>query len=292
MKFFFILRQTFSNLWRERTPVTATILTICIALTILVSLFEISVVLFDQLDDLKRNMVVEVYLKDNINQSQINSIENKLHDYPSVERLRFISKTKAAEIFKIEFGEDIMDILDENPLPVSFEVGLYKSYNKPEYLAEFKKEIEAVTGVDEVHYRHAVIEKLENLTEAVAVGGVFVLLILILAMNLLIRNTLKLSVYSRRRQISIMKILGAGNLFIRSPFILEGAIEGFLGGLLSAIFLVFAHKFVESFFPLLNISRHMYETISFLTICIGTIIGFASSAGSVGTFVNKIFSKK
>ena len=158
--------------------------------------------------------------------------------------------------------------------------------------AEFKKEIEAVAGVDEVHYRHAVIEKLENLTEAVAVGGVFVLLILILAMNLLIRNTLKLSVYSRRRQISIMKILGAGNLFIRSPFILEGAIEGFLGGLLSAIFLVFAHKFVESFFPLLNISRHMYETISFLTICIGTIIGFASSAGSVGTFVNKIFSKK
>ena len=80
MKFFFILRQTFSNLWRERTPVTATILTICIALTILVSLFEISVVLFDQLDDLKKNMVVEVYLKENIDQAHMHSIEKKLQN--------------------------------------------------------------------------------------------------------------------------------------------------------------------------------------------------------------------
>lgn len=292
MKVLFILRQTFSNLWRERTPVTATILTICIALTILVALFEISIVLFDQLEELKNNMVVEVYLNENIKESQINTIQTTLNDYTSVQSLRFISKDKAAEIFEKEFGENIMDILDENPLPTSFEVGLYKSFNKPQYLAEFKTKVEALNGVDEVHYRHALIEKLETLTEAVAVGGVFVFIILVLAMNLLIRNTLKLSVYSRRRQINIMKILGADNLFIRLPFILEGGIEGFIGGFLSALFLVFAHKFIETSFPLLDISRNMYETISILTITIGTLIGLVTSAGSVATFVNKIFSKK
>jgi cell division transport system permease protein len=292
MKFFFVLRQTFSNLWRERTPVFATILTICIALTILVALFEIAFVLYDQLQDLKSNMVVEVYLDPTVSDSQIKNIQSELEGYKTIERLRYVSKEKAAEIFKEEFGEDIMEILDENPLPVSFEVLLYRDYNKPDYLSQFKAQIQILPGVDEVHYRHAVIEKLENVTQAVAIGGIFVLIILVFAMNLLIRNTIKLSVYARRRQIDIMKILGAGNLFIRMPFILEGAIEGLAGGILSALCLIFSHKFIAISFPLININTHTYRLLWLLTVSVGVLIGLITSAGSVGRFVNKIFAKK
>ena len=292
MKFFFVLRQTFSNLWRERTPVVATIMTICIALTILIALFEVSFLLYGQLQDLKNNMVIEVYLDPDATSAQITGIQKELESYNTIERLRFISKETAAEIFKEEFGEDILDILDDNPLPVSFEIMLKKEFNHQEYLSLFKKQVEGLKGIDEVHYRHALIEKLENVTQAVAIGGLFVLIILVFAMNLLIRNTIKLSVYAKRRQIDIMKILGAGNLLIRLPFILEGAIEGFIGGMLSAICLIIAHRFVEGSFPLLQIGATTYKMLWVTTISFGIGIGLVSSASSVGRFVNKIFAKK
>jgi cell division transport system permease protein len=292
MKFFFVLKQTFSNLWRERTPVVATILTICIALTILVSLFEVSFVLYDQLRDLKSNMVIEVYLDPFTSSTQVKNIQNELEAYNTIERLRYVSKETAAQIFKEEFGENIMDILDENPLPVSFEVRLLREFNHPEYLALFKTQVENIKGVDEVHYRHALIKKLEKVTQAVAVAGTFILIILVFAMNLLIRNTIKLSVYAKRRQIDIMKILGAGNLLIRLPYILEGAIEGFVGGFLSAICLIFAHKFIAGSFQLVEISAATYKMLWVSTISFGIMIGLITSASSVGRFVNKIFAKK
>ncbi len=292
MKFIFVLKQTFSNLWRERTPVVATILTICIALTILVALFEVSFVLYDQLRDLKSNMVIEIYLEPSTTDSQVKIIQNELEKYNTIERLRYISKETAAQIFNDEFGENIMDILDENPLPVSFEVRLLREFNHPEYLALFKTLVENIKGVDEVHYRHALIEKLENVTEAVAISGIFVLIILVFAMNLLIRNTIKLSVYAKRRQIDIMKILGAGNLLIRLPYILEGAIEGFIGGFLSAICLIFAHKFIAGYFPLMVIGASTYKILWVSTISFGIMIGLFTSTISVGRFVYKIFANK
>ena len=237
-------------------------------------------------------MVIEVYLDPETSDNQVISIQNKLEEFNTIERLRFVSKETAAEIFKEEFGENIMDILDENPLPVSFEVRMLKEFNHQEYLSLFKTQVENLNGVDEVHYRHALIEKLENVTQAVAIGGVFVLVILVFAMNLLIRNTIKLSVYAKRRQIDIMKIMGAGNLLIRMPFILEGAIEGFIGGMLSAICLIFAHKFVAGSFPLVDIGASIYKMLWVTTISFGIGIGLITSSISVGRFVSKIFAKK
>lgn len=292
MKLLFIIKQTFSNLWRERTPVTATILTICIALTILVALFEISFILFNQLEDLKSNTFIEVYLENDLSDSKIQVIEKQIKAITAVKEVKLITKEMAADIFNKEFGENIMEILDENPLPISFEISLYQHFNTPDYLSGFKQKVQNFDGVKEVHYRHALIKKLETVTQAVSISGIFVLIILFLAMHLLIRNTLKLSIYARRKQIEIMKILGAGHIFIRMPFILEGAIEGLIGGILSSVCLVLAHKFVEATFASLNFGLYTYELITFISICIGTIIGLGTSASSTSTFINKIFSQK
>lgn len=292
MKLLFIIRQTFSNLWRERTPVIATILTICIALTILVAIFETSFILFKQLENLKSNMLIEVYIENDISNSKVENIRTQLENIISVQNIRFISKEMAADIFNREFGEDIMEILNENPLPVTFEITLYQHFNNPDYLLDFKQKVENINGVEEVHYRHALVEKLETLTQAVSVTGIFVLIILFIAMHLLIRNTVKLSVYARHKQIEMMKTLGAGTIFIRLPFILEGAIEGLIGGILSSICLIFAHKFAETTFSLLVFPDYTYKLITVITICAGIAIGFFTSAGSVSVFVNKIFSKK
>jgi cell division transport system permease protein len=113
-----------------------------------------------------------------------------------------------------------------------------------------------------------------------------------MAMNLLIRNTIKLSVYAKRRQIEIMKILGAGSLLIRMPFILEGAVEGLIGGILSAAGLIIAHRFIASSFELISFSPMIYKVLWVATVSLGILFGLMASAASVGRFVNKIFSKK
>lgn len=292
MKFLFILRQTLNNLWRERTPVSASILTISVALMILIALFEVSWVLYDNLNDLKRNMVIEVYLQPDVSERQAATIHDILSDYGTIEQMRIVSKEVAADIFLQEFGEDIRDILDENPLPVMIEVRLQSAYNHPDYLNIFKKQTEAIPGVDEVHYRHVLIEKLETVTHAVMIGAVIILLIFLLVMNLLIRNTIKLSVYARRQQIAILKILGAGNLFIRLPYILEGAFAGLIGGILAAAALILSHKFIASTFDALQFHPHIYKILWILSITTGILLGFFLSAAAVGRFVHKIYAKK
>lgn len=292
MKFLFILRQTLNNLWRERTPVSASILTISVALMILIALFEVSWVLYDNLNDLKRNMVIEVYLQPDVSERQAAAIHDILSDYGTIEKMRIVSKEVAADIFLQEFGEDIRDILDENPLPVMIEVRLQSAYNHTDYLNIFKKQTEAIPGVDEVHYRHVLIEKLETVTHAVMIGAVIILLIFLLVMNLLIRNTIKLSVYARRQQIAILKILGAGNLFIRLPYILEGAFAGLIGGILAATALILSHKFIASTFDALQFHPHIYKILWLLSITTGILLGLFLSAAAVGRFVHKIYAKK
>lgn len=292
MKLRFVLRQTLNNLWRERTPATASVLTIGIALVILISLFEVSISLYRNLNDLKQNMVIEVYLEASRTENDAAGISAQLSDYGTIERIRVISKEAAAEIFEKEFGENIYDILKENPLPVMIEVRLQSEYNHPDYLALFKKQVEALPGVDEVHYRHVLVEKLESLTQAVLISGLAVLIVLVFAMNLLIRNTIKLSVYARRDQIAIMKILGAGNLFIRLPYILEGAFEGLFGGIMAAAGLILAHKFIADSFEAIRFSLSVYKMLWIVTISVGILIGFFVSAAAVGHFVQKIYAKK
>lgn len=292
MKFLFVLRQTLNNLWRERTPVTASVLTIGIALIILISLSEVSITLYRNLNELKQNMVIEVYLDASRSEKDAAGLAEQLRNYGTIERIRVISKETAAEIFEKEFGENIYDILKENPLPVMIEVRLEPEYNHSDYLTLFKKQVESLPGVDEVHYRHVLVEKLESVTQAVLISGVAVFIILVFAMNLLIRNTIKLSVYARRDQIAIMKILGAGNLFVRLPYILEGAFEGLLGGMMAAAGLIVAHKFISDSFEAVHFAPMTYKMLWIVTISVGILIGLFVSAAAVGHFVQKIYAKK
>jgi cell division transport system permease protein len=248
--------------------------------------------LYRNLNDLKQNMVVEVYLEPSRGEADAGRLAAQLENYGTIERIRVVSKDVAAEIFEKEFGENIYDILKENPLPVTIEVRLLPEYNHSDYLALFKKQVEALSGVDEVHYRHVLVEKLETITQAVLISGIVVLIVLVFAMNLLIRNTIKLSVYARREQIAIMKILGAGNLFVRLPYILEGALEGLIGGIMAATGLIIAHKFIADSFAAVHFSPMVYKMLWINTISVGILIGLFVSAAAVGHFVHKIHAKK
>src|SRR6056297_2437616 len=169
MKTVFVLRQLFTNLWRERTPVLATILTISIAIIILVTLCEAGFRIYDELNRLKRDLAIEIYVSPNLSEDETESVSRKLNKFQSIESMRYISKEKAADIFESEFGEDIYDILEENPLPASFEIKLKEEFNHESYLYLFKKQVSDINGVDEIHYRHTVLENLENIMEMVVI---------------------------------------------------------------------------------------------------------------------------
>ncbi|MDD3807648.1 MAG: permease-like cell division protein FtsX [Candidatus Marinimicrobia bacterium] len=292
MRFTFIIKQTFINLWTARLPVLIAIFTIGISLSIVIGMGLLSYKAFTSFDMFQDKFEIEVFLHPNLTQEEIHRLQNELSDIHQIKMINFISKDEAARIFKEEFGEDIYEILDENPLPPSYHIKLYRQMTHPDIVDNVVKRISELQGVEDVKYHKEILILMEKYSRLIVLVGTGIILALIIAMNVLIKNTIKLSVYARRKQIAILQQLGAGGFFIRLPYIFEGMIEGALGG-------AFAGFLLNLFFQLINLSVQYIFDISLVfsssiwtvAIVAGAIIGIFSSSRAAKSFMY-LFAKE
>jgi cell division transport system permease protein len=200
--------------------------------------------------------------------------------------INYVSKEEAARIFKDEFGENIYDILDENPLPPSFNIKLYKQMTHPGIVENVAKRISNLQGVEDVKYHKEILILVEKYFRLITLVGSGVILALLIAMNILIKNTIKLSVYARRKQIAILQQLGAGSFFIRLPYIFEGMIEGALGGVFAGFLLHLSFQIIHfSVQYIFDISLAFSPFIWTLSISAGTLMGMFSSSRAAKSFM-------
>jgi len=177
-----------------------------------------------------------------------------------------------------------LDGLKKNPLPASFEL-LFKDVNIHQINpGKMKEEIEKIEGVDEVQYSKEVLERFEGLMYVLKVAGFIIGGFLCLAVLFITSNTIKLTIYSRREEIEILKLVGATDWFVKIPFLIEGAVQGLLGGLLSlavlfGLYSIFFLKKVQVIgLPVLN--------ITFLpTEYLGSILLLGLGLGLIGSFI-------
>jgi len=189
---------------------------------------------------------VAVYLKDNITGELKTYLENEIKGWEEVSEVVYISKDAALEKFKEEnAGSEILKEIQGNPLPASFEVRL-KSPEKVDQIALrfVTKDGEYVEGVDEVIYGQNYVQKIFSITAIAGSIAFLIIIILLLAAVVLIFNTIRLSIHSRRKEIEVMKLVGATNWFVRIPFIFEGFFEGFVGSMMSAVLLYFITNYL------------------------------------------------
>lgn len=290
----FFVRQGFQNIYRNWVMSLASIIAILAALFVLSLVLIVAMNLEAMVQGIESKMEVTVYLKDGTSYQERSNTETKMKSWEGVYDIVFISKQEALTNWKKELG-DKGSLLDgytgeNNPLPDSFILKI----EKPEYVEVIVEEAGMIPAVERVNYSSQVTEFIGWLTKGVRLFGIALVIILAVVAIIIISNTIRLTVYSRRREINIMKYIGATDWFIRWPFIIEGFIIGIVGALASTALVAGAYKFVMdksgylsmrwgylgiiNFLPLDVIIRYSLE----VSLLVGACVGVISSCISIG----------
>jgi len=217
------------------TAITTVAITLFIVGFFLVIVYDVQAVLAS----VKSQVEVAVYLKDNATEEFRDYLEKEIKSWEEVSEVTYISKEQALEKFKKDNeGSDILKEIQGNPLPASFEVSLTSPEKVEQVALRFlTREGGYIDGVDEVIYGQNYVQKLFSITAIAGSVAFLIIIILLLAAIVLIFNTIRLSIHARRKEIEVMKLVGATNWFVRIPFIFEGFFEGFIGSLISILLL-------------------------------------------------------
>lgn len=283
-----IIKQGFQSMWRNRgmgaasvTSISAVLLILGVVLILVLSINNVVLdtkVKFDE---------IEVFLEDDLESSVLDNIENTVKDKNGVISIMFRSKDQALALMKEEWGEEayLLEGLDTNPLPDSYIVKV----NDIEFAEDLVNTIKMLDGVEEVKYYKDIIDKLLIFAGYIRFGGIVIIGILVFVSVFIISNTIKITVSSRRREINIMKYVGATNGYIRGPFIMEGIFFGIIGAALSIGLVYFGYEYFYN-----SMNEKLYNLFTFylvspesifrdIAIMFGTI---GSGIGALGSLVS------
>jgi cell division transport system permease protein len=236
----YYLKQAFLNLLGNRLIHALSIGTISVSLLFFGSFVLLWVNVNAWVLQWGQSLSMSVYLKDNVDKKSIEKIELAIKSLPGAEIKGFVSKEKAwsnlMEILGSQAG--LLDGLTKNPLPASFEVQ-FKDFKRHRVDPKIIKEkLEKVEGVDEVQYGEQWLERLKDLIYILRLAGLIIGGLLCIAVLFIISNTIRLTIYSRRDEIEILKLVGATDWFVKVPYMIEGAIQGVLGAAIAFVILL------------------------------------------------------
>ena len=241
MRWSFFLREALRGLRRSSAPALAALLTVLLTAVVLGVFIPIVQATTGTANEVRSRVVVDVYVKDSTTQLEQAELRKAIEDTANVKSVEFISKGEAlarAQDKNPKAFEEGAELLGSNPLPASFRV----HPDDPDRLEEIVTRLNAgsepqLAAIDEVRDREEDTNKILSATGLVKALTAGLAVLLVLASIALIANTIRLSIFARRREVEVMKLVGATNWFIRWPFVIEGMIVGFLGGLLAVLLL-------------------------------------------------------
>ena len=232
------MRRALANIFENRLVHLIGIGTMAISFLIFDAFLLVFLNVNYWIEEQGRSLTMSIYFKGNPDKAAVESVTEELLRYPGVTINDFISKSDAMENLKRRLGDKagVLDGLEDNPLPASLEIIL--SRGKVEgFPRQLKTRLEMLEAVDEVQYSHEWVEKIQAIMGAVKLIGIIFGGLLFLAALFIIINTIKLTIYSRHDEVEILKLVGATNRFVKAPFLIEGSIQGFLGGLTALVIL-------------------------------------------------------
>ena len=224
-------------------------------------------------DKLKSNIIISVFIKDNIAESDLEKIKSELTELRYLESSEYIDKEKAAEIFIKETGEDFRKILDYNPLPASFNLKLKSQYANRDSIKKVISNLSGFNWADEVIFRQDFYQKILSYIDRSKIY-VFVLTGLIFLVSLyLVYSTVRLILNSKYSELETMKFVGAKLSTIKMPIILNSALTGLLAGLIALGIAWFLFNYVSELLIIINdVFPKKFEFI-ILLLALGPIIG-------------------
>jgi cell division transport system permease protein len=198
-----------------------------------------------------------------------------------IKDVRFISKTEAAKIFKEEFGEDINSVLNFNPLPASFKIFLEQEYKNADSAGVISRRLKEIGGINEVIYIKTLLELLDRRARLFVMISLGIGIALTIGSIFLVSNTIRLAIYSKRKIIDTMKLVGATRSFIRLPFLIEGLMQGLLGGLFACGII-----FIVIFYAAMLLGHELGEFVLVEPYFYGIIAGTGILLGLLGSLIS------
>lgn len=286
----YFINEAFQSFRRNSFMSIASIATVALSLFIL-GIFMTLVANLDYFaENLENQVQISIYLKDDLSTDQVMTVGKRLKELPDVKSLTFTNKdqamTKLKERMKDQPG--ILNALEgKNPLPSSYEI----TFTNPESVKKTARIVADYPEVESSHYSQEIIEQLFKITTVIRWGGIAFIIFLTLATLFIISNTIRLTVFARRKEIGIMKYVGATNWFIRWPFLLEGLMLGFIGGIIADFLLIQFYQFATAtihsslaFLPMVSVYPFMYQAGAILLV-ISMIIGAIGSTISLKRYM-------
>ena len=245
MRFGFFLREALRGLRRSSAPALAALLTVLLTAVVLGVFIPIVQATTGTANDVRGRVVVDVYLQSGASPAERAEVQRTIEGTANVKSVEFVSKAEGLEELSRKLGdaEENLELLGANPLPDLFRV----TPDDPDDLSVIEDRLAPggqpqLAAVDEVKNREDQTDKILSATGLVKALAAGLAALLVFASVALIANTIRLSIFARRREVEVMKLVGATNWFIRWPFVIEGVIVGFLGGLLAVLLLAIAKQ--------------------------------------------------
>jgi len=277
----YLVKEGFSGFRRAKLSMASAIITVCISL-LLLSCFTILLINANNVvESLREKVEMEAFLQDDLSPEATSTVRARITSIQGVRDIKYVSKEEAAAIFKEQFGEDIYSVLNFNPLPPSVKISLKNGFRTLKAATAVYDSVRAINGVEDVIYRKDLLEMLDR--RAVALLwlmfgiGVFVTISSIF----LVANTIRLAIYSKRTIIRTMKLIGATRGFIRTPFIVEGLVQGFIGGCASAGVVLVIFGYLGQW-----VSIQLSDFVHIEPYYYGIIVGVGCLLGVVGSIIS------
>ncbi|HLX11719.1 MAG TPA: permease-like cell division protein FtsX [Bacteroidota bacterium] len=284
----YVIGEGLAGFRRARLAAIGSILTITISLLLLGIFYLVSSSSSRLVESIRARVEMEAFLVEPVSRQTVADIQKSLQSIQGVEHVQFISKDEAAKVFKQEFGEDIGQVLDFNPLPPSFKIFLAEKFRTSDKADMIFKRVKAVQGIDNVVYRKDLLEFLDKRAQSLDTIGLALGLLIGISAIFLVSNTIRLTIYAKRKAIQAMKLVGASRSFIRAPFMIEGMVQGMLGGLFAAGLLYYGVSMGTAILlpdlgALLSIDILFYVEV----IGAGAFLGLLGSTISVRRFIGE-----
>jgi len=273
----YLVKESISGFHRRKLTTGVTILIMSAAVLVLALFTIVTINLSVLLEQARSGIDLRIFLAQGLENEQYANLQPRLVMIPGVQNVAYISSESALEQFRAELGEegDLLDMLDNNPLPASYHITLLPNARDVAALQRISEEISPWPEVTDVVYNQIWVEVLETWNSRFRIASLIVCCIVLIAAVFVISNTVRLTVASSARVIDIMKLVGATNSFIRVPFLCEGMLEGLFGGVLAMGTLAAAHHLLPA---------QMGNIIFFSPVQIGGFIVFCIVLGLLGSW--------
>lgn len=283
IKYYF--KEALKSMKRNGLMTLASISTVALSLFML-GVFLCGVInLNNMASSLENQVQLSIYLKDGLTTDQIMAVGKQIKAIPNLKHLEFVNKEQAMKEFKERLGDQqqlVNALGDVNPLPNSYVL----TFDNPSDVKATVKLATTFQGVESTHYGQDIVEELFRITQVIRIGGIVLIAFLAAATLFIISNTIRLTVFARRKEIAIMKYVGATNGFIRWPFLIEGMLLGLIGAIIAVLCVGEFYHFITlevseslAFFPLVPMFPFFYDVALY-------ILGGGIVVGAIGSTIS------